>query len=113
MSVLSSCRGDASLTAVLLCLFPSDYTVEEQPSETLLIQELESGRAKPLVFVLNANLLAMVKLVNCMFLFYFQDKMHENSHTSNTQYTLPIKYRAALILQINACSSEDEENELI
>ncbi|KAJ0032381.1 hypothetical protein NQD34_002462 [Periophthalmus magnuspinnatus] len=40
-----------------------DYTVEE-PSETLLIQELESGRPKPLVFVLNANLLAMVKLVN-------------------------------------------------
>lgn len=33
----------------------------------VLIQELESGRAKPLVFVLNANLLAMVKLVNCMF----------------------------------------------
>ncbi|KAK2835635.1 hypothetical protein Q5P01_016119 [Channa striata] len=41
-----------------------DYTVEEQPSEMLLIQELEGGRAKPLVFVLNANLLAMVKLVN-------------------------------------------------
>ncbi|KAM6939298.1 zinc finger FYVE domain-containing protein 9 [Lycodopsis pacificus] len=41
-----------------------DYTVEEQPSETLLIQELESGRPKPLVFVLNANLLAIVKLVN-------------------------------------------------
>lgn len=41
-----------------------DYTVEEQPSETLLIQELESGRPKPLVFVLNANLLAMVKMVN-------------------------------------------------
>lgn len=33
----------------------------------LLIQELESGKAKPLVFVLNANLLAMVKLVNCEF----------------------------------------------
>lgn len=45
----------------------SDYTVDEQPSETVLIQELESSRAKPLVFVLNANLLAMVKLVNCMF----------------------------------------------
>lgn len=44
----------------------SDYTVEEQPSETVLIQELESGRAKPVVFVLNANLLAMIKLVNCM-----------------------------------------------
>uniref|UniRef100_A0A3Q0S0P4 Zinc finger, FYVE domain containing 9b n=1 Tax=Amphilophus citrinellus TaxID=61819 RepID=A0A3Q0S0P4_AMPCI len=41
-----------------------DYTVEEQPSEMLLIQELESGRPKPLVFVLNANLLSMVKLVN-------------------------------------------------
>ncbi|XP_062308756.1 zinc finger FYVE domain-containing protein 9 [Osmerus eperlanus] len=41
-----------------------DYTVEERPSEMLLIQELESGRLKPLVFVLNANLLAMVKLVN-------------------------------------------------
>ncbi|XP_024921493.1 zinc finger FYVE domain-containing protein 9 isoform X1 [Cynoglossus semilaevis] len=41
-----------------------DYTVEEQPSEILLIQELESSRPKPLVFVLNANLLAMVKLVN-------------------------------------------------
>uniref|UniRef100_A0A8C5D696 Zinc finger FYVE domain-containing protein 9-like n=1 Tax=Gouania willdenowi TaxID=441366 RepID=A0A8C5D696_GOUWI len=41
-----------------------DYTVEEKPSETLLIQELESGRAKSLVFVLNANLLAMVKVVN-------------------------------------------------
>lgn len=34
----------------------------------LLIQELESGRPKPLVFVLNANLLAMVKLVNCEYL---------------------------------------------
>ena len=43
----------------------SDYTVEERPSETLLIQELENGRPKPLVFVLNANLLAMVKMVNC------------------------------------------------
>ena len=36
----------------------------------LLIQELESGRLKPLVFVLNANLLAMVKLVNCMYIHY-------------------------------------------
>lgn len=49
----------------LHCLPPPDYTVEEQPSEMLLIQELESGRAKPVVFVLNANLLAMIKLVNC------------------------------------------------
>ncbi|KAL1023145.1 hypothetical protein UPYG_G00036940 [Umbra pygmaea] len=41
-----------------------DYTVEEKPSEVVLIQELESGRPNSLVFVLNANLLAMVKLVN-------------------------------------------------
>ena len=49
-----------------MCIPPlSDYTVEERPSEMLLIQELENGRPKPLVFVLNANLLAMVKMVNC------------------------------------------------
>ncbi|XP_063057505.1 zinc finger FYVE domain-containing protein 9 [Engraulis encrasicolus] len=41
-----------------------DYTVEERPSETALMGELEGGRAEPLVFVLNANLLAMVKLIN-------------------------------------------------
>ncbi|XP_055738374.1 zinc finger FYVE domain-containing protein 9-like isoform X3 [Salvelinus fontinalis] len=43
---------------------PSDYKVEERPSETLLMQQLEEGGPDPLVFVLNANLLAMVKLVN-------------------------------------------------
>ncbi|XP_051930214.1 zinc finger FYVE domain-containing protein 9 [Hippocampus zosterae] len=41
-----------------------DYTVEERPSEMLLIQELENGLSNPLVFVLNANLLAMVSMVN-------------------------------------------------
>uniref|UniRef100_A0AAY4DUY4 FYVE-type domain-containing protein n=1 Tax=Denticeps clupeoides TaxID=299321 RepID=A0AAY4DUY4_9TELE len=41
-----------------------DYTVEERPSETSLLTELEGGRADPLVFVLNANLLAIVKLIN-------------------------------------------------
>lgn len=61
--ILYICRP----TAVTFLLISSDYTVDEQPSETVLIQELESSRAKPLVFVLNANLLAMVKLVNCMF----------------------------------------------
>lgn len=55
--------------------------MEEQPSETLLIQELESGRAKPLVFVLNANLLAMVKLVNCMYIFTFFSKHFHRTHT--------------------------------
>uniref|UniRef100_A0A3P8SYS1 Zinc finger FYVE-type containing 9 n=1 Tax=Amphiprion percula TaxID=161767 RepID=A0A3P8SYS1_AMPPE len=41
-----------------------DYTVEERPSEIVLMQQLEEGGPDPLVFVLNANLLAMVKLVN-------------------------------------------------
>ncbi|KAG9278858.1 zinc finger FYVE domain-containing protein 9-like isoform X2 [Astyanax mexicanus] len=42
----------------------SDYAVEERPLEILLLQQLEEGGPDPLVFVLNANLLAMVKLVN-------------------------------------------------
>lgn len=58
--------GGALPQITALFFSPSDYTVEEQPSEMVLIQELESGRAKPVVFVLNANLLAMIKLVNCM-----------------------------------------------
>ncbi|XP_041659650.1 zinc finger FYVE domain-containing protein 9 isoform X2 [Cheilinus undulatus] len=41
-----------------------DYAVEERPSEIVLMQQLEEGGSDPLVFVLNANLLAMVKLVN-------------------------------------------------
>ncbi|XP_023671566.2 zinc finger FYVE domain-containing protein 9 isoform X1 [Paramormyrops kingsleyae] len=41
-----------------------DYAVEERPSEILMMQQLEEGTLDPLVFVLNANLLAMVKLVN-------------------------------------------------
>ena len=39
--------------------------MEERPSEMVLLQQLEEGGPDPLVFVLNANLLAMVKLVNC------------------------------------------------
>ncbi|MBN3313229.1 ZFYV9 protein, partial [Atractosteus spatula] len=41
-----------------------DYAVEERPSEIAVMQQLEEGGPDPLVFVLNANLLAMVKLVN-------------------------------------------------
>ncbi|CAL9689600.1 unnamed protein product [Knipowitschia caucasica] len=41
-----------------------DYAVEERPAEVVLMQQLEEGGPDPLVFVLNANLLAMVKLVN-------------------------------------------------
>ncbi|XP_028833879.1 zinc finger FYVE domain-containing protein 9 isoform X2 [Denticeps clupeoides] len=41
-----------------------DYAVEERPSEIVLMQQLEEAGPDPLVFVLNANLLAMVKLVN-------------------------------------------------
>ncbi|XP_061652950.1 zinc finger FYVE domain-containing protein 9 isoform X2 [Phyllopteryx taeniolatus] len=42
----------------------TDYAVEERPSAMVLMQQLEEGGLDPLVFVLNANLLAMVKLVN-------------------------------------------------
>ncbi|XP_051943138.1 zinc finger FYVE domain-containing protein 9 isoform X1 [Hippocampus zosterae] len=42
----------------------TDYAVEERPSAMVLMQQLEEGGPEPLVFVLNANLLAMVKLVN-------------------------------------------------
>lgn len=42
-----------------------DYTVEEKRTETSLLEELEQGQTEPLVFVLNANLLAMVKIVSC------------------------------------------------
>lgn len=50
-----------------LTLFSSltDYAVEEKPSQISVMQQLEDGGPDPLVFVLNANLLAMVKIVNC------------------------------------------------
>ncbi|CAH2310836.1 zinc finger FYVE domain-containing 9 [Pelobates cultripes] len=41
-----------------------DYAVEEHPSQMSVMQQLEDGGPDPLVFVLNANLLAMVKIVN-------------------------------------------------
>ena len=60
---------DSSFHPPLLPLFhPNpllDYAVEERPSEIVLMHQLEEGGPDPLVFVLNANLLAMVKLVNC------------------------------------------------
>lgn len=56
-----------ALTRLVLCSarLPADYAVEERPAEVVLMQQLEEGGPDPLVFVLNANLLAMVKLVNC------------------------------------------------
>lgn len=42
-----------------------DYAVEERPSQISVMQQLEDGGPDPLVFVLNANLLSMVKIVNC------------------------------------------------
>ncbi|KAG5286898.1 hypothetical protein AALO_G00020130 [Alosa alosa] len=41
-----------------------DYNVVEKPSELVLMQQLEKNGPDPLVFILNANLLTMVKLVN-------------------------------------------------
>lgn len=53
-----------------LCSTPlADYAVEEKPSEIVLMQQLEEENPDPLVFVLNANLLAMVKLVNCEYFY--------------------------------------------
>lgn len=43
----------------------ADYAVEEKPSQISVMQQLEDGGPDPLVFVLNANLLSMVKIVNC------------------------------------------------
>lgn len=48
-----------------------DYAVEERPSQISVMQQLEDGGPDPLVFVLNANLLSMVKIVNCKLFFYF------------------------------------------
>ena len=54
-----------------------DYAVEERPSQISVMQQLEDGGPDPLVFVLNANLLSMVKIVNCksmlsvIFFFFF------------------------------------------
>uniref|UniRef100_A0A8C5KNE5 Zinc finger, FYVE domain containing 9 n=1 Tax=Jaculus jaculus TaxID=51337 RepID=A0A8C5KNE5_JACJA len=42
----------------------TDYAVEEKPSPISVRQQLEDGGPDPLVFVLNANLLSMVKIVN-------------------------------------------------
>ena len=68
----------------LICLFNqsltlsspfTDYAVEEKPSQISVMQQLEDGGPDPLVFVLNANLLSMVKIVNCKlkicFFFFF------------------------------------------
>lgn len=37
------------------------------------MQQLEDGGPDPLVFVLNANLLSMVKIVNCKFFLFYED----------------------------------------
>lgn len=48
----------------------TDYAVEEKPSQISVMQQLEDGGPDPLVFVLNANLLSMVKIVNCKLEFF-------------------------------------------
>lgn len=55
----------------------TDYAVEEKPSQISVMQQLEDGGPDPLVFVLNANLLSMVKIVNCKLkiCFFFLIKM--------------------------------------
>lgn len=52
------------------CVSFVDYAVEERPSQISVMQQLEDGGPDPLVFVLNANLLSMVKIVNCKCLLF-------------------------------------------
>uniref|UniRef100_A0A8C2DNK6 Zinc finger, FYVE domain containing 9b n=1 Tax=Cyprinus carpio TaxID=7962 RepID=A0A8C2DNK6_CYPCA len=49
---------------LVLVFISADYTLEEKRTESSLLEELERGLAEPLVFVLNANLLAVVKIVS-------------------------------------------------
>lgn len=53
----------------MMRFFLIDYAVEERPSQISVMQQLEDGSPDPLVFVLNANLLSMVKIVNCKLFF--------------------------------------------
>lgn len=63
------------LTNLLTSFSPfTDYAVEEKPSQISVMQQLEDGGPDPLVFVLNANLLSMVKIVNCKLEICFQNK---------------------------------------
>ncbi|KAJ3595527.1 hypothetical protein NHX12_004830, partial [Muraenolepis orangiensis] len=64
--VTSLVRVEVLLVPRTACLPSSSprESKEERPSEMVLLQQLEEGGPDPLVFVLNANLLAMVKLVN-------------------------------------------------
>uniref|UniRef100_A0A9J7ZEH7 Zinc finger, FYVE domain containing 9b n=1 Tax=Cyprinus carpio carpio TaxID=630221 RepID=A0A9J7ZEH7_CYPCA len=61
------CRGGFPLSlrfqGLVLVFVSADYTLEEKRTESSLLEELERGLAAPLVFVLNANLLAVVKIV--------------------------------------------------
>ncbi|XP_051528391.1 zinc finger FYVE domain-containing protein 9-like isoform X2 [Myxocyprinus asiaticus] len=58
-------RGPKDLPPILTSTgVKGDYTLEEKRTESSLLEELERGLAEPLVFVLNANLLAVVKIVS-------------------------------------------------
>ncbi|XP_013765225.1 zinc finger FYVE domain-containing protein 9 [Pundamilia nyererei] len=63
-----------------------DYAVEERPSEIVLMQQLEEGGPDPLVFVLNANLLAMVKLVNCNVLSHLSHSFFTQSFLGSKEH---------------------------
>uniref|UniRef100_A0A671QRF8 Zinc finger FYVE domain-containing protein 9-like n=1 Tax=Sinocyclocheilus anshuiensis TaxID=1608454 RepID=A0A671QRF8_9TELE len=58
------CRVILIFQRLVLVFISADYTLEEKRTESSLLEELERGLAEPLVFVLNANLLAVVKIVS-------------------------------------------------
>ncbi|KAF6112381.1 zinc finger FYVE-type containing 9 [Phyllostomus discolor] len=57
-------RKEARVCVICHSVLMNDYAVEEKPSQISVMQQLEDGGPDPLVFVLNANLLSMVKIVN-------------------------------------------------
>uniref|UniRef100_F6QGB9 Zinc finger FYVE domain-containing protein n=1 Tax=Monodelphis domestica TaxID=13616 RepID=F6QGB9_MONDO len=71
-----------------------DYAVEERPSQISVMQQLEDGGPDPLVFVLNANLLSMVKIVNYKMAAFIVDR---KCHALRSQVV--VLAMAATILQ--------------
>ncbi len=64
--LLNHFKSGFEISDAALVFISADYTLEEKRTESSLLEELERGLAEPLVFVLNANLLAVVKIVSCM-----------------------------------------------
>ena len=56
-------------------LLLSDLLVEERPATCQILLLLEEGGPRPLIFVINANLVVNVKLVMCMLAYSYFSKL--------------------------------------